>query len=353
MRFHSRNDAGENTGYLCEQIGMLKKIYDQLTLAITHAWYQGSVGLYLLWPLGKLFSFITTWRYQRVRKNLKPSQQRAPVVVVGNLTVGGAGKTPCVIALAKFFQQHGYTPGIVSRGYGGRAPYYPYCVDMNSTVNEVGDEAFLLYQTLNCPVVIDPHRKKAVEHLLALKPQVNLVLTDDGLQHYALARDYEIVVWDSKRGVGNGWCLPAGPLRESLTRLDSVDLILQQGDDPLQPSFTLKPQAFVQITLPYKQLPLDFHFYHKPVHAVAGIGNPTRFFDSLQALGLTIIPHVFPDHHWFTAQDLDYNNDYPLIMTAKDAVKCTQFAKSNWYYLHVQPELNAKACSELQQLFKV
>jgi tetraacyldisaccharide 4'-kinase len=326
---------------------MLKKLYQNIEISISKAWYKGSPFLYPLWPFSKIFEVIVTQRYSRAKNNLRPGKQRVPIVVVGNITVGGSGKTPCVMALAKFLQEHGYSPGIVTRGHGAKMPYTPYPVNGTSIIKETGDEAFLLFRELKCPVVIDPQRLNAVEYLLQAYPHVNIILSDDGLQHYNLPRDYEIAVIDNTRGFGNGWCLPAGPLREPISRLETVDLVLAQGAH-----FTQEPRAFVSVLQPQNNLPLNFDF-SKPIHAVAGIGNPDRFFATLEGLGLNVIPHAFPDHHWFTANDLDYNDTNPLIMTAKDAVKCEAFAKSHWYYLHVMPQFNENTINELKKILKV
>lgn len=326
--------------------------YPSLALWFTRAWFQGSPWLYFLWPLGKLYEGVSYLRYQVYKKSAKPGKHRAPIVIVGNLSVGGNGKTPCVMALTHFLRARGYTPGIVSRGYGGHANHYPCLVTPSTSVREVGDEALLMYQELNSPVVVDPNRSRAVDFLLQQFPAVNIVLSDDGLQHYSLARDYEIVVVDALRGFGNQWCLPAGPLREPIRRLKTVDLILAQGENKNWPhSFILQPQAFVNIKNPAIRHPVDISF-SQPVHAVAGIGNPERFFASLRLLGLTVIPHPFPDHYWLKPSDLDYNDDYPVIMTAKDAVKCQDFVQENAWYLQVTAVLNERAESILSDVFK-
>ena len=331
---------------------MIRNIKNAVILWITRSWNKKYSLLLLLWPFSKIYQLIVTQRYLKHKNTLRPGNKRAPIVVVGNLTVGGAGKTPCIIALARWLTEKGYRPGIVSRGYGGESPHYPYFVLPSCSAKIVGDEAALLSLELALPLVIDPIREQAVDYLLANNPEVNIVLCDDGLQHLALSRDIEIVVVDAVRKFGNGLCLPAGPLREPISRLKSVDLVISQGLDAQYPAnFTLEPQYCVRLTYPYNKTNLS-DFIGKTVHAVAAIGNPERFFVFLEQIGLTVIRHPLPDHTWLEREDLVYNDEYPVLMTAKDAVKCKEIAHENCWYLQVKPVFNAAAEVDLEKLFK-
>ena len=324
----------------------------RVSLWLNQAWYNKNRVLYLLCPFSLLYALVTGLRYVFYRHKLKPSLQKIPIIVVGNLTVGGNGKTPCVIALTRLLQEQGFRPGIVSRGYQARAPHYPFLVNEHSNIRESGDEPAMLRAELNCPVVLDPQRKNAVDYLLKHCPEVNVIIADDGLQHFQLRRDFEIVVIDANRQFGNGLCLPAGPLREPISRLKTVDLVITQGQSVAFPySFQLKPQVFIQVAESKKMSDIS-SWKGKKVHAVAAIGNPERFFETLRALGLEVIPHVFADHTWFKSQDFEYNDEYPIIMTAKDAIKCKDFAKTDWWYLQVAPEFNTLTKAELMKFIK-
>lgn len=253
-----------------------------------------------------------------------------PVIIVGNLTVGGTGKTPLVITLAALLKTAGYYPGIVSRGYGGHAQHYPLSVTPETNPHESGDEAVLIAQRTQCPVVVAPKRVEAVRYLQK-KSQCDVIISDDGLQHLAMARDIEIVVVDGQRGFGNGYCLPAGPLREPIFRMKNVDFIFVNGKD-----FHIKPECFIEIFNEEKTLKPN-HFSGQTVHAVMGIGNPQRFLQTLTDLNILYEAHIFPDHHEFTAKDFIFADSAPIIMTEKDAVKCRKMTinNNNLYYLKV------------------
>jgi tetraacyldisaccharide 4'-kinase len=272
---------------------------------------------------------------------LKATRLPVPVIVVGNLTVGGSGKTPLALALVAWLRQAGHSPGLVSRGYGGHArELMPVRPDSDPAL--VGDEPVLLARRSGCPVWIGRRRAQAGQQLLAFHPEVDVILTDDGLQHYALARDMEIVVVDGERGFGNGRLLPAGPLREPLSRLAEVDAVVVNGGaggPPLPvPAFSmaLAGHGLVNLARPDLVVPPS-HFRGGRVHALAGIGNPQRFFDHLTALGLEIEPHPFPDHHAFMATDLPPGT---VIMTEKDAVKCAAFGRPDAWFLAVDAEVD-------------
>lgn len=335
---------------------MLKKIWQSLELWFAQSWYQDNILFWFFWPLlyplSKCYELIVHFRYQKAKKNLKPGVFRAPIIVVGNITVGGSGKTPAVMALFYFLKEKGFNPGIVTRGYKGNPPQYPYLVDSGSRASESGDEALLLFKELNCPVIVDPDRLEAVNFLLAHYPEVNVVICDDGLQHYRLPRDYEIAIVDAKREFGNGFSLPLGPLREPVSRLKEVDMVLYQGKQETNlAGFELKPELLINVSDPKQTVAVE-RLLNMPVHAVAGISDPQRFFDTLTSLGLQVLPHPLPDHAWLTQDDLVYNDNYPVIMTAKDAVKCDHINGENIWYLKVKPVLNEEARQQLTQLFK-
>ncbi len=265
-----------------------------------------------------------------------------PVVVIGNISVGGVGKTPLVARLAELLKEQGYQPGIVSRGYSSQAPSYPYDVMPESDPLHCGDEPLMLARITGCPVVIDADRVAAVKHLLQ-HHQCDLILSDDGLQHYALARDIEVAVVDGKRGLGNGLCLPAGPLREPPQRLDSVQFVVFNGECDSLPrsgyTMKLKPVELRNLVTG-EQVSVEALRSKGQVHAVAGIGNPERFFETLISLGYSIQKSAFPDHHTFRATDLIYNDQLPVIMTEKDAVKCASIAHRQCWCLTVKAELS-------------
>lgn len=293
-----------------------------------------------LWqrPLAGLFLVVTYLRQLAYRHRLLPVDRLSvPVIVVGNISVGGTGKTPLTLWLARVLKQAGWRPGIISRGYGGRRRG-PTPVRADSDPAEVGDEPLLLARRAGAPVWIGRRRALAGKGLLAAHPEVNVLIADDGLQHYALARDLEIAVVDGERRFGNGWLLPAGPLRERPSRLDTVDAVVVHGGDthwlavrPPVYSMRLAPTRLYHVRDPARTLPLSW-LRGRRVHAVAGIGHPERFFALLRELGAAVEPHAFPDHHPFTARDLPHGT---VVMTEKDAVKCAAFGRDEDWVLEV------------------
>lgn len=301
-------------------------------------------------PISWIYLAVISLRRFFYQKNIfKTKKFPVPVIIVGNITVGGTGKTPLVIWLAKLLKRNGYHPGIVSRGYGGKANFYPREVTANSNAAEVGDEAVLLAQKTNCPVVVDPNRCKAVTTLLE-KNNCDIVISDDGLQHYALARDIEIAVIDGQRRLGNGFCLPAGPLREPKKRLHEVDFIVVNNGETKEGEYATHLLLQSIYNLVDTDAVLDLKNLQTPVHAVAAIGNPNNFFNSLMQLGLMIIPHAFPDHYLFKQEDFNFLDDSIVVMTEKDAVKCKDFADHRFWCLPIEIEAPELAKAILKKL---
>ncbi|MDD5320016.1 MAG: tetraacyldisaccharide 4'-kinase [Methylococcales bacterium] len=293
-------------------------------------WYKDPfIGVWLS-PLGFLFSDAVKFRKFLYRHGiLKTHTLPVPVIVVGNITVGGTGKTPLIIWLAQFLKDSGYRPGIISRGYGGQSESWPQMVAAKSDAKNVGDEALLIAKQTGCPMAVGPLRVETAT-LLLKKSDCNIILSDDGLQHYALNRDIEIAVIDGERRFGNGYCLPAGPLREPIERLQSVDLIIVNGEKSEDDEFAMQLTGDTALNLVTgEQKPLQ---EFNNCHALAGIGNPERFFKLLASAGLTCITHSFPDHYQFQRHDIEFGDNKSVLMTEKDAVKCAPFAgKQHWY----------------------
>lgn len=310
---------------------------------ITAAWYAGHPALGLLRPLEWLYRAVV----QRKRARFLAGEgdiYRAPVpvVVVGNITVGGTGKTPMILWLIEHCRHQGLRVGVVSRGYGAQPPQLPWRVEADQPASVAGDEPLLIVQRSGVAMMIDPDRGRAVAALLATEP-LDLILSDDGLQHYRLARDLELVLIDAARGLGNQHCLPAGPLREPVERLQSVDALLYNGaiNDPQAGyGFTLRPRALVNLRSG-EQRPLSHFPPGQALHAVAGIGNPQRFFNTLEGLHWRPVAHAFADHAPFSAELFNFSPALPLVMTEKDAVKCRAFAAEDWWYLAVDAEPSA------------
>lgn len=308
---------------------------------IAAAWYRGDRWLILLRPLELLFRAAAFLRRQAYGSGLvRPYRAERPVVIVGNITVGGTGKTPVVIALVEALQSRGLRPGVVSRGYGAQAAghTFPHRVTADSTASQCGDEPLLIHRRTGAPVVVAPNRAVAVRTLLR-DASVDVVLADDGLQHYALARDMEIVVVDAQRGLGNGYCLPAGPLREPASRLASVDTVLYrngEGDNAVR----YAPVAWTHLDSG-EQRPLDSFAACDGLVAIAGIGYPGQFFDSLAAMGITARCVAFPDHHVFTEADFAPYVGATILMTEKDAVKCAAMAGPDAWFLRVNAQIPA------------
>ncbi|AEY01607.1 tetraacyldisaccharide 4'-kinase [Oceanimonas sp. GK1] len=292
------------------------------------AWYRGARWLWLLWPLSLLFGLISGLRRRLFRLGLKRAWRApVPVIVVGNLTVGGNGKTPLVVWLVDWLRRQGYTPGVISRGYGGHSEHYPLVLNETTSATEAGDEPVLIYRRTGCPVVVGPKRAEAAARLASLG--ADIIISDDGLQHYALARDIELVVVDGKRRFGNGRLLPMGPLRERQWRLDSVAAVINNGG-PCAPGeylMTLAPGVLRPVS-GEGEAPVP----GSRVHALAGIGHPPRFFSTLTEQGFILERQLaLGDHQAVTPAQLAELTDAPLLVTEKDAVKWPGGHNDCWY----------------------
>jgi tetraacyldisaccharide 4'-kinase len=303
-------------------------------------WDKKNAITVMLLPLSWVFAALAWLRRTAYRWGLLRSHRMAvPVVVVGNITVGGTGKTPLVIWLAGYLKGRNWRPGIVSRGYGGRARHWPQQVRADSDPASVGDEAVMLAARTACPVCVGPDRPAAVAALLA-HTDCNIVISDDGLQHYALARDLEIAVIDGERRLGNGWQLPAGPLREPVSRLGQVDMVVVNGSGG-EGEYSMKLfQPSVRALHDDTQVVLEA-FRGRRVHAVAGTGNPQRFFELLERHGIDVTRHPFPDHHPYRVEDLAFADQLPILMTEKDAVKCRRLACRDCWLVRVDAQPDA------------
>lgn len=293
---------------------------------LNRIWYSDSKLKWLLWPFSLVYQAVIAVRSFLYRLGLLKSVSfEVPVIVVGNITVGGTGKTPFCVALCELLKKQGLRPGLVSRGYGGQATSWPQVVTMESDPLLVGDEPVLLVRHTKCPMVVAPNRVAAVQKLLA-DYDCNIIISDDGLQHYHLGRDLEIVLLNKNQGMGNGLCLPAGPLRESVNRLKTVDFVVSNDQLVIEfnPVYSLSdPHKIIQ--------PNDVS--NRKVCAVAGIANPDRFFNALTALGFIFERHIFKDHYFYEPADLAALKADIILMTEKDAVKCRTFCDNRCYVL--------------------
>ncbi len=316
------------------------------------AWYKEMYISSALMPLSMFYDDYMRFRLFLYNKGLlKKTKCSVPVIIVGNITVGGTGKTPLILWLARFLREQGYKPGIISRGYGGNTDSWPQWVDEQSNPEQVGDEAVLMAKRADCPIAVGPERVKAAQMILD-KTDCDVILSDDGLQHYALDRDIEIAVIDGDRRFGNGYTLPCGPLREPIERLNKVDLIIVNGVASEENEFSMIIQGDTVVNLATQEQKLLTEFENSPCHAVAGIGNPKRFFDLLKQESISIECHAYPDHHLFNVDDITFDDDKPILMTEKDAVKCLGFASDKHWYLPVKAFPQQQFIDKLLTLIK-
>ena len=330
-------------------------------MGLERAWYQPRASwTLLLWPLELLFVAIAN--YNKIRHKKKQWQPPCPLLIVGNISIGGTGKSPLTIELIQILQAKGYKVGVVSRGYGAQRSDFPYQLKASDTAAQAPDEPLMIVQRTGVNLVIDPDRVRACQYLLA-NNDCDLILSDDGLQHYQMGRDIEIAVIDASRGLGNGHCLPVGPLRESSERLQSVDYVLLNGTGATSFSSSYQMQI---VPCGWYRVKDNRYFSLEQfatklqsvesggakIHAIAGIGNPQRFFDTLQQMGLDIIPHSFADHYQYRSVDISFDAADIVCMTEKDAVKCSQYAAENCYYLRISAHLETvfidKLCGQLE-----
>lgn len=317
-------------------------------------WYESKPPIGMI-PLSVLFRGAVALRRLAYAKQWKKAERLpVPVIVVGNLTVGGTGKTPLTIWLVEFLTQCGYRPGVVSRGYGGAKLDKPLAVHADSDPGEVGDEPVLIARRTGCPVTVFPRRAEAGRALLA-RTACDILIADDGLQHYGLARDLEIAVVDGERRFGNGLCLPAGPLREPVGRLAGVDLVVCRGGAAFENEFPLTLTLGNAVNLLDASLhrPLDSFVGVQPLVAIAGIGHPSRFFADLRQAGLSFEERTFPDHYRFTRDDMNFSEYAAVLMTEKDAVKCRGFACERFWTVPLRGYLPAAFGETLLRLLKV
>lgn len=331
---------------------------------IDRLWYGRGRPLAFLAPLSWLYQYVSE-RRRRQAWEVRNEALPVPVVVIGNITAGGTGKSPLTAWLVNELRQAGWAPVILSRGYGGKSAQYPLLVTAETPASVAGDEPVMLAQQTSLPVVVDPQRRRGAVWALEQKLG-NILVCDDGLQHYNLPRDVELAVFDGERGVGNGAIIPVGPLREPVSRLSTVDFVVINGgglapgehpeafngiEHPQIHAMLLEPSALVNLRTGVSRPLSDLR--GQRVRAVAGIGNPQRFFDSLRALGGEVSEAPFPDHHKFSAADLDGEPGQWVVMTAKDAVKCRSFAPDDAWVLQVRarmsPEFSESVISRIRE----
>jgi len=317
-------------------------------------WYSKNPVAILLWPVSLLFYLLVFLRQLFYRFRLFESiTVSKPVIVVGNISVGGTGKTPLIIELGRLLTSWGYKVGIISRGYGGQGPW-PYQLDDNSTAEVSGDEPLQIFQRTGLPVVVGPDRIADAQMLID-NNEVDLLLADDGMQHYRLNRNLELIVIDAQRQFGNQFMLPAGPLREPVSRLKKSGWPVFNGgninggknDGDQGYAFKIEPSIIKNLVSCEEESISTFQ--EKSVHAVAGIGNPQRFFQMLRDNGFSVIEHAFPDHYVFNEDDLDFGDSLPVLMTEKDSVKCKKFSNKKLWFVAIDIQLSEPFVSDFKR----
>lgn len=326
--------------------------------SITHYWHSLNPVSVILIPVSLIFCCLVKLRRFAYQQHwLAINRFSLPVIVVGNIYVGGNGKTPFVIWLAEQLKHQGLKPAIVSRGYGAsrEGGNWPREVILNGDITRYGDEPYLLKQQTGCPVIIDPDRSRAIKKIQQ-EYEADLIISDDGLQHYAMSRFIEINITDAKRLYGNRLCLPAGPLREACSRLQQVDYIVY---NQAAGQFSQEAEKDKEYLMSYdfdvlqsldgkKSVRLE-EFMGQTVHAVAGIGDPSRFFSLLSDRGIELIEHAFADHYFYAKKDLVFSDSYPVIMTEKDAVKCTRLTLDNAWFLPIKARVEGRLSENIMK----
>ena len=335
----------------------------KLQQCLERVWYDdkgNSIGSFLLLPLSALYCAANAYQRKSQLKVLKqnPPDINVPIIVVGNITVGGTGKTPVTVYVANLLKKSGYKPAIITRGYGGKDQSWPQKVTATSDAEKVGDEAVLIATRTSMPVYAGANRLDSIRQLLA-DTDCNVIVSDDGMQHYKMPRDIQIAVIDGERGFGNGHCIPAGPLREKLDRLDNCDLMVVNGipvtdTERLEQVHLMSLSGDNIINLKTAEERRLEDYSGKTVQAITGIGNPNRFYTTLESKGLLVNKNSFPDHYAFTRDDLLFENQSTVIMTEKDAVKCKHLIgdASNYWYLPITAELPQEFNQKLLALLK-
>ncbi len=327
----------------------MRKFFFLETL-IEKVWYSKNIFSLLLSPLSLIYISIIYLRYTLYQLGLiSITKINAPTIVIGNVVTGGTGKTPLVIWLAKHFKDKGFLPGIVSRGYGGTYLSNIELVKPTSNPLLVGDEPVIIARNTNCPVVVAKKRAKGAKELVE-KYNCNIILCDDGMQHYSLARDIEIAVIDGQRRFGNNYCFPAGPLREPKSRIFKADLIVSKYNARrCEHKMDYTYHQLVSLNELSKTIPIsDLH--GMTVHAIAGINNPDHFFSYLRSHKLELIIHKFPDHYSYTEDDVKFDDNFPVVMTEKDAVKCLNYSSDKHWYIPISAELSKSFVCDLDKL---
>lgn len=307
---------------------------------LNEAWYKDHfIGTWLM-PFSFIFTDVVKFRRWLYKKGFKPVEKLpVPVIIVGNITLGGTGKTPLVIYLVEQLKAAGFNPGVISRGYGGQSNNWPLKVTAESDVRQVGDEPLLIARQALCPVAVGPVRADSARLILE-NEACDVIVSDDGLQHYALHRDIEIVVIDGERRFGNNFCLPSGPLREPQERIQEVDFVVCNGGEPEGNEILMQLEGEYAVNMQTHERKPLIEFRDKNYHALAGIGNPQRFFDLLAEQGIECQTHSFPDHYVYTGKDISYKGAQAVFMTEKDAVKCQSIASEQHWYVPVQAKLD-------------
>lgn len=320
---------------VCNFMMAMKHWLERWLLAV---WYGNKpLAKYLLLPLTGLFCVLRYW--QLAKQQRRQVKHAVPIIVVGNITVGGTGKTPIVIWLVQQLQQLGFRPAVVSRGFGSQGK--TGLVQATDDATQVGDEPLLIQRRTRVPVCVNRQRNQAITELLQTT-DCNVVIADDGMQHYQMGRDLELCIVDAQRGFGNGFCLPAGPLREPQSRLQHCDVVLRNGAD-FQVAGEVLHNLCGSATQPLSQL------QGQTVHVVTGIGNPQRFQELLAQFEIEVHLHAFADHYHFHPEDLIFADDLAVLMTEKDAVKCFSFARQNCWYLPVNAVLDEAITQTLRK----